>query len=81
VIVVAHRPSAISVLDQLMMIRDGQMVAFGPKDEVLKKVMARPVEVPEIHEPLGDVLKRIMERPADVTKRSERFTVVSKERA
>ena len=51
VIVVAHRPSAISVLDQLMMIRDGQMVAFGPKDEVLKKVMARPVEVPRRLEP------------------------------
>jgi len=51
VIVVAHRPSAISVLDQLMMIRDGQMVAFGPKDEVLKKVMARPVEVPKRLEP------------------------------
>jgi PrtD family type I secretion system ABC transporter len=46
VIVVAHRPSAISVLDQLMMIRDGQMVAFGPRDEVLRQVMARPVEVP-----------------------------------
>jgi PrtD family type I secretion system ABC transporter len=51
VIVVAHRPSAISVLDQLMMIRDGQMVAFGPKDEVLKKVRARPVEVPRRLEP------------------------------
>jgi PrtD family type I secretion system ABC transporter len=48
VIVVAHRPSAISVLDQLMMIRDGQMVAFGPKDEVLKKVMARPGEGPSL---------------------------------
>ena len=51
VIVVAHRPSAISVLDQLMMIRDGQIVAFGPKDEVLKKVMARPVEVPRRLQP------------------------------
>jgi PrtD family type I secretion system ABC transporter len=51
VIVVAHRPSAISVLDQLMMIRDGQIVAFGPKDEVLRKVMAHPVEVPRRAEP------------------------------
>jgi PrtD family type I secretion system ABC transporter len=48
VIVVAHRPSAISVLDQLMMIKDGQMVAFGPRDEVLRKVVARPVEVPSL---------------------------------
>jgi ATP-binding cassette subfamily C protein len=42
VIVVAHRPSAISALDTVMMIKDGHMVAFGPRDEVLKKVMARP---------------------------------------
>ena len=52
VIVVAHRPSAISVLDQLMMVKDGQVVAFGPKDEVLRKVMARPVEVPRRPEPV-----------------------------
>jgi PrtD family type I secretion system ABC transporter len=51
VIVVAHRPSAISVLDQLMMIKDGQMVAYGPKEEVLRKVMARPVEVPRSPQP------------------------------
>ncbi|MFW6077109.1 MAG: type I secretion system permease/ATPase [Hyphomicrobiales bacterium] len=51
VIVVAHRPSAISVLDQLMMIKNGHVVAFGPKDEVLRKVMARPVEVPRRAEP------------------------------
>ena len=48
VVVVAHRPSAISVLDQLMMIKDGHMVAFGPKDEVLGKVMARPIESPSL---------------------------------
>lgn len=52
VIVVAHRPSAIAALDQLMMIKDGQMVAFGPKDEVMRKVMARPVEVPRRSEPM-----------------------------
>jgi PrtD family type I secretion system ABC transporter len=55
VIVVAHRPSAISVLDQLMMIKDGRVVAFGPRDEVLRKVMARPVEVPRRAEPMTAV--------------------------
>jgi len=44
VIVIAHRPSAIAALDQLMVLRDGRPVAFGPKEEVLKKVMARPVD-------------------------------------
>ena len=43
VIVVAHRPSAIASLDQLMMLRDGRVVAFGPKDEVRKHVMAGAV--------------------------------------
>ena len=43
VIVVAHRPSAIAVLDTLMVMKEGKQIAFGPKDEVLKKVLARPV--------------------------------------
>ena len=81
VIVVAHRPSAISVLDQIMMIKDGQMVAFGPKDEVLRKVMARPVEVPRSPEPLVEALKTIIERPAGAAKRPEPLTEISKARA
>lgn len=40
VIVVAHRPSAISAVDQLLVIKEGQQVAFGPKDEVLPKISA-----------------------------------------
>ncbi len=43
VIVVAHRPSAIAALDMLMVLRAGQAIAYGPRDEVLKKVLARPV--------------------------------------
>lgn len=44
VIVVAHRPSALAAIDTLLMMKDGQQVAFGPKDEVLAKVLqnARP---------------------------------------
>lgn len=40
IIVVAHRPSAIAALDKLMMLRNGRMVAFGDRDEVLAKVIA-----------------------------------------
>ena len=39
VIVVAHRPSALAAIDTLLMMKDGQQVAFGPKDEVLAKVL------------------------------------------
>lgn len=38
VIVMAHRPSAISEVDQLLMLKDGRQIAFGPKDEVLKSM-------------------------------------------
>ena len=39
VIVVAHRPSALAAIDTLLMLKDGQQVAFGPKEEVLAKVL------------------------------------------
>ncbi|MHA6731500.1 type I secretion system permease/ATPase [Devosia sp. A369] len=38
VIVVAHRPSAISAVDKLLFMRDGRQVAFGGKGEVLDRV-------------------------------------------
>ncbi len=43
VIVVAHRPSAIAALDSLMVLSEGRQIAYGPKDEVLKQVLAKPV--------------------------------------
>ncbi|MGM4884619.1 MULTISPECIES: type I secretion system permease/ATPase [Rhizobium] len=41
-IVIAHRPSALTAVDQVLVMGNGQMQAFGPKDEVLKKTTARP---------------------------------------
>ena len=41
VIVIAHRPSAISAVDKVLYLKDGAMGAFGPKDDVLKSVLAR----------------------------------------
>jgi ATP-binding cassette subfamily C protein len=38
VIVIAHRPAALIGLDQLLVLGSGQMQAFGPKDEVLRKM-------------------------------------------
>lgn len=42
VIVVAHRPSAIEPVDQLLYLKDGQQRAFGPKTEVLAQVTRSP---------------------------------------
>ena len=39
VIVIAHRPSAIAAVDQLAFMVGGQIQAFGPRDEVLRKIM------------------------------------------
>ena len=38
-IVVAHRPSAISVVDQVLVMEGGRQKAFGPRDEVLGQVL------------------------------------------
>lgn len=35
VVVIAHRPSALTALDQVLVMADGRVQAFGPKDEVL----------------------------------------------
>jgi ATP-binding cassette subfamily C protein len=42
-IVIAHRPSALAAVDMVGVMTAGQLTAFGPKDEVLKKVLMKPV--------------------------------------
>ncbi|BCG80471.1 type I secretion system permease/ATPase [Mesorhizobium sp. 113-3-3] len=44
-VVVAHRPSALASLDQVLVMANGRVQAFGPKNEVLNKV-TRPGGVP-----------------------------------
>jgi ATP-binding cassette, subfamily C, type I secretion system permease/ATPase len=41
-IVIAHRPSAIAGVDHVLVMNSGRQQAFGPKDEVLSKVLQRP---------------------------------------
>ena len=46
VIMIAHRPSALSGVDHVLVMRDGRMQSIGTKDEVMRKVMrasAHPV--------------------------------------
>ena len=42
VVVIAHRPSAIAGVDQVLMLREGRVHALGPKDDILSKVLQRP---------------------------------------
>jgi ATP-binding cassette subfamily C protein len=46
VIVVAHRPSAIAGVDHLLVMNQGLAQAYGPKDEVLSRVLQRPSVAP-----------------------------------
>jgi ATP-binding cassette subfamily C protein len=51
-VVIAHRPSALTAVDLVAVIQNGKMIAFGPKDEIMKA--AAPVEnrpAPAAHPP------------------------------
>lgn len=41
--VIAHRPSALAGVDQVLVIANGTVRNFGPKEEILTKAL-RPVE-------------------------------------
>lgn len=46
VIVVAHRPIGVEAVDQILVLRDGRMQAFGPKEQVLAQVLQPRVAPP-----------------------------------
>jgi PrtD family type I secretion system ABC transporter len=55
VIVVAHRSSALATVDQILVLNEGRMQEFGPKEEVLRKVLRpRPAAGPAIAAVGGD---------------------------
>lgn len=43
VVVIAHRPSAIAFVDKLLVIADGEVRTFGPRDEVLAQITPKQV--------------------------------------
>lgn len=45
VAVVAHRPKALEGVDQVLVIGEGRVQSFGPKEEVLKKVLRTPLRI------------------------------------
>ena len=42
-VLITHRPSALAVASKLMVLRDGTIAAFGPREEVLAALNGRPV--------------------------------------
>jgi ATP-binding cassette subfamily C protein len=47
VVVIAHRPSALAAVDKVIVLANGQMRAFGPKDEVLRKTTQSAPSAPQ----------------------------------
>ena len=62
VVVIAHRPSALAAVDLVLVMADGRTQTFGPKDEVLAKVL-RPAPAAVAQTAGGTVLK-VLERRA-----------------
>ena len=38
-IVIAHRPSALATVDRILVLREGVVQAFGPREEVMAKML------------------------------------------
>jgi PrtD family type I secretion system ABC transporter len=55
IIVVTHRPSAIAALNFVAMINDGKLQYFGPKEDVLRRVL-RPAADPSGSLPPGEMV-------------------------
>jgi ATP-binding cassette subfamily C protein len=52
-VVIAHRPSVLAAADSVAVFSAGQLTAFGPKDEILRKVLRQtassgPTAVPMV---------------------------------
>jgi ATP-binding cassette, subfamily C, bacterial PrsD len=60
VIVVAHRPIGIEAVDQLLVLKDGRVQAFGPKETVLAQVLQPRVASPS---PIKIVSEKSMVKP------------------
>ena len=53
VIIIAHRPAAIQECDVLLMLDQGMRTAFGPREEVLQKMVKNHAEITRSPEPGG----------------------------
>jgi len=45
VVLITHRPSVLKVVDKILVIKDGRVEAFGPRDEILARFL-KPKAVP-----------------------------------
>jgi ABC-type protease/lipase transport system fused ATPase/permease subunit len=48
VIIMTHRPTAISTCDNLLVLDGGKSAGFGPRDEIIKKLMKNAGDVQRV---------------------------------
>jgi len=53
IIIIAHRASALTAVDKVMLISEGRVVSLGPKEEVLRLLVKPHVPVPPREAPVG----------------------------
>lgn len=58
-VVIAHRPSAIAAVDLILVMREGEAVAFGPKEQVLAKTVQNAHQILRHPPQRGDGLKMV----------------------
>jgi len=54
VLIMAHRPAAIEKCDMLLMLEDGRVVAYGPKEDVLRRMVQNHSEIVKKPKSSGD---------------------------
>lgn len=64
-VVIAHRPGVVAAVDLVAILGAGQLTAFGPKDEVLRKALRAPVG-PQSGPPAGPAAPQTGGRPSAV---------------
>jgi ATP-binding cassette subfamily C protein len=52
-VVVAHRPKALDALDHVLAMADGKALCFGPRDQVLKKILRNPAHLMAVDNQAG----------------------------
>jgi ATP-binding cassette subfamily C protein len=53
VIAAVHRPSGLQAMNKTLVLKDGAVQAFGPRDEILKRIMEPPPQPPAKPSPGG----------------------------
>jgi len=55
VVLIAHRPSVLAVCDRILVLANGAQQDFGPRDEILRKIVRRPAPPPAAAAAVGNL--------------------------